>query len=45
VQASSTDSYLASLATGVPSAQSPATAPIDEFDADEDREVQYVYEN
>ncbi|GAB7329874.1 hypothetical protein MBLNU13_g01586t1 [Cladosporium sp. NU13] len=48
VQASSTDSYVASSATGatsVPSAQSSDAAPIDGSDDNEDCEVQYVYEN
>ena len=48
MQASSTDSYVASSATGataIPSAQSSATAPIDASDDDEECEVQYVYDN
>jgi hypothetical protein len=48
VQASSTDSYVASSATSVtavPSAQSSAAAPIDTSDDNEECEVQYVYEN
>lgn len=47
-QASSTDPYVASSATGVTaphSAQSSAAARIDASDYDEYCEVQYVYEN
>lgn len=48
MQASSTESYVASSATGVtavPSAQSSAAAPIDASEDNEECEVQYVYEN
>jgi hypothetical protein len=48
MQASSTDSYVASSATGVttvPSAQTSSTAPAGSSDDNEQCEVQYVYEN